>query len=247
MPFTPIESSLGAVLLGLSINAHLLFHGRVTGISKIKSFVFKIFQLGMSGAVAAVARYDKTHPEEWYLKFSYLVGLLLGGVFLTLIPEFAAQAFNTTSVSIQNEQWIYFIVCGFLVGFGTQLGSGCTSGHMLCGLARLSRRSFIAVLSFCGTCFFFVKFFNTPKFISKIYQIPIESFSISYPNGERLFYMISFVIFIFLIYGLIVLFQNSISKTNENLMLHLLNGFVFGVGLGFAGMTSLKLFYFFFF
>eukprot|EP01080_Neovahlkampfia_damariscottae_P000378 gene378-6792_t len=223
MAFTPVESSLGGILLALSVNGHLLFHGKVTG---------------MSGFVASVARFNKTLKEEWYLKASYIFGLIFGGFILSIIPEFSAQAFNPGQVVIQNEQWIYFVFCGILVGFGTQLGSGCTSGHMLCGLARLSQRSFIAVLSFCGTCFFFVKYYSTPQFIAKIYQIKIEKFSISYPSAERIIYMAGLVVLILAIYGLIIYFQDSFNKVVENEILHILNGFVFGVGLGFSGMTK---------
>jgi uncharacterized protein len=115
MPFTPVESSIGAVLLGYSITAHLYFNGRVSG---------------MSGCVASVCRVHKTKFEEWTLKLSYLLGLFAGGFLLTSIPQLSSQAFNTSSIVLEGSQWIVFVLGGILIGFGTQLGSGCTSGHM---------------------------------------------------------------------------------------------------------------------
>lgn len=113
----------GGGLIGLSATINLLVVGRVTGVSGIFFGALKPF----SGDFL------------WRVKF--VVGLALGGALAALWLE---EAFvNTTNRSLP-----LLLSAGFLVGFGTKLGSGCTSGHGVCGISRLSRRSLIATVSF---------------------------------------------------------------------------------------------------
>ena len=124
--FTPIASTLGGVLIGLSASMMLLLHGRITGISGIFAGIME----------------RSSGDRLWRVLF--FVGLLLGGVgFAVLAPEVVADTLGRTPV--------YVIVAGLLVGFGTRLGSGCTSGHGICGLTRFSVRSLVAVLTFMAT------------------------------------------------------------------------------------------------
>lgn len=121
--FTPLASTIGGILIGLGAALMLAFNGRIAGISGI-----------FEGVVV---------PDEgtfdW--KASFVGGLLIGGAAMfALVPEWFA-------VDIERSTLI-FVVAGLLVGFGTRLGNGCTSGHGVCGLARLSRRSVVATLSF---------------------------------------------------------------------------------------------------
>jgi uncharacterized membrane protein YedE/YeeE len=119
---------LGGVLIGLSASGVLLLKGRVCGIS------------GFVGTLL-----NKWNDDSlWILLF--LAGLLAGGVVLLFLsPETLAgpEARSVTAVA----------GAGALVGFGTRLGNGCTSGHGICGLSRFSPRSLVATLSFMATGF----------------------------------------------------------------------------------------------
>lgn len=117
---------LGGLLIGLAATWTLLALGRVSGISGILA--------GLLGAPDA--------QTPW--RGGFVAGLLVGGVAL-------AAFFPRTIAPPDDRSLAWVAVAGLLVGFGTQLGSGCTSGHGVCGLTRLSRRSLVAVLTFIAT------------------------------------------------------------------------------------------------
>ena len=123
--FDPLLSLLGGALLGISATLLLLFNGRIAGISGI-----------MGGAIT------QSSDRDWRL--SFLLGLLVGGGTLVI---FNRSAFGTAP---DVPTWMA-AVAGLLVGVGTTMGSGCTSGHGVCGLPRLSARSLVAVLTFITT------------------------------------------------------------------------------------------------
>jgi uncharacterized membrane protein YedE/YeeE len=126
MHFTPVASLIGGMLIGLSGAALLLFHGKIAGIS------------GIVGGILSPTKHD----TPWRLLF--VAGLLSGGF---LFHWFSPQAFVITI----NRSPGALILAGLLVGFGTQLGNGCTSGHGVCGMSRLSPRSIIATITFIAT------------------------------------------------------------------------------------------------
>lgn len=114
---------LGGLVIGLSTVVLLLTSGRIAGISGI---VAGIFQPDVS-------------ERRW--RGMFLIGMILGGLAMYLIsPQFFGEPLDRSTAVM--------ITAGLLVGFGTRLGSGCTSGHGICGLSRLSLRSLVAVLSF---------------------------------------------------------------------------------------------------
>lgn len=121
--FTPIASLSGGILVGLSAAVLLLLNGRIAGVS------------GIVGGLLDVARND----IGW--RVAFILGLITGGLLLRL---FAADLFE---IAIDRSM-IEFIFAGFLVGFGARLGSGCTSGHGVCGIGRLSTRSLVATIVF---------------------------------------------------------------------------------------------------
>jgi len=124
--FTPIASTLGGVLIGLSAAMMMLFHGRIAGISGIVG--------GLLGP----------KPGEVGWRLTFVLGLLVGGLALGFAhPSGFAVEVARSPVAI--------VAAGVIVGFGTRLGSGCTSGHGVCGISRLSRRSILATLTFMGT------------------------------------------------------------------------------------------------
>ena len=126
--FTPLEATLGGALIGVSASILLLFQGKVAGIS---------------GVLGGFFRWPIT---EIQYRISFLVGLLIGGFLISfLLP----QAYNIVLPRSIGS----IIGAGLLVGFGTQLGSGCTSGHGVCGLSRMSLRSLVSVCVFMAVGF----------------------------------------------------------------------------------------------
>ena len=126
--FTPWASLAGGVLIGLSAVMVMGFFGRIAGISGITN--------GFLGAILPMR--GAPRDRDWRLAF--LLGLIAAPLVMLL-------AGGTVSQSVP-ENLGGMLVAGLLVGTGTALGSGCTSGHGVCGLARLSRRSLAAVLTF---------------------------------------------------------------------------------------------------
>ena len=122
-----MASLIGGALIGLSAFLLLWFNGRIAGISSIMSGLFTT-----DGA-----------NRQW--RISFLIGLLLGAL---LWQWLGSDVLN----SRQNYPLPLIILGGFLVGFGTRIGSGCTSGHGICGIALFSPRSIVATLTFmaCG-------------------------------------------------------------------------------------------------
>jgi uncharacterized protein len=118
---------LGGVLIGASASLLLLFNGRTAGIS------------GIAGGLFTPTKGD----SGW--RFAFVAGLLGGGVLLQVLSP---AAFGVKSASPALGMTV---VAGLLVGFGTRLGSGCTSGHGICGISRGSLRSIVATLTFMAT------------------------------------------------------------------------------------------------
>jgi uncharacterized membrane protein YedE/YeeE len=115
----------GGILIGLSATLLLMANGRIAGISGM-----------INGALSFVA------AEQW--RWWFLAGLL-GGAGLY------EYALAPTPTPVSTFAPIAMVIGGFLVGFGTRMGNGCTSGHGVCGLGRLSGRSLVAVLTFMGS------------------------------------------------------------------------------------------------
>ncbi|AFY00979.1 YeeE/YedE family protein [Bdellovibrio bacteriovorus] len=117
---------LGGALIGVAASIMLIFNGRVTGISGILN--------GFLGGVSA----------ERLWRGAFLLGLLVGGFFMGLLrPDLFL---NTSARSLT-----LIVIAGLFVGFGTVMGSGCTSGHGVCGISRFSVRSILATVVFIVT------------------------------------------------------------------------------------------------
>ncbi|HTB61441.1 MAG TPA: YeeE/YedE family protein [Polyangia bacterium] len=126
MGFTPVGSTLGGLVLGVAISLLILFDGRIAGISGIVGRSF-----GARGA-------------ELSWRLSFLGGLVGGGLLWRLVSPGVFGAASSAGL-------VTMAIGGFLVGVGTTLGNGCTSGHGLCGISRLSPRSIVATLVFVAT------------------------------------------------------------------------------------------------
>ena len=131
--FTPISATIGGLLIGLSATMLLLLHGRIAGIS------------GIVGGLLP----PKSGDSAWRIVF--VVGLIAGAGLYPLLGG-DVSATNVNPYALDNASHLIVLVLGgLLVGFGTQVGSGCTSGHGVCGLGRLSPRSLVATLIFMAT------------------------------------------------------------------------------------------------
>jgi uncharacterized protein len=119
--FTPVSALIGGLLIGLAATMLLLVNGRIAGVS------------GIAGGLV------KPAPGEAGWRLMFVLGLVIGAGAYGLVA----------GVPIRIDASLPVIVLGgLLVGFGTQLGSGCTSGHGVCGIARLSPRSITATAVF---------------------------------------------------------------------------------------------------
>jgi uncharacterized membrane protein YedE/YeeE len=125
--FTPLASLLGGVLIGLSAVLLMASHGRIAGISGIASRLFPPYE------------------DDGFLgRLAFVLGLVAAPFAVGAVTGEALE--QTVSQNLP-----LMIAAGLLVGFGTVWGNGCTSGHGVCGIARLSPRSMIATLVFMAT------------------------------------------------------------------------------------------------
>ncbi|WP_395057086.1 YeeE/YedE family protein [Polaromonas sp.] len=125
--FTPWTSLAGGLLLGLAAALFILVNGRI---------------LGISGIIGGLLR-PRKNDVGWRL--SFVLGMLVAPLLYLLVAGPVEARINAS--------WGMVVIAGLLVGIGTRYGSGCTSGHGVCGLSRLSPRSLAATLAFMGAGF----------------------------------------------------------------------------------------------
>ncbi len=123
--FTPSASLFGGILIGLAASILVIFRGKIAGIS---------------GILAGLMETENISQDHHRWRALFLIGLI-GSSFIYQI--FAPLPEINISASKSK-----LMIAGLLVGFGTRMGSGCTSGHGICGLSRLSHRSLVATISF---------------------------------------------------------------------------------------------------
>ena len=117
-----INALIGGMMIGIAASALLIFNGRIMGISGI-----------LNGAL-------KFNKSDFGWRFSFLMGLFSGAIIL--------KAFYPGVFDVPQAGWIEVVIGGVLVGVGTTIGSGCTSGHGVCGLPRFAPRSLMATAVF---------------------------------------------------------------------------------------------------
>ncbi len=130
-----INALLGGLMIGFAVSLMLYLNGRVTGISGI-----------IYGTL-------NPHKNDMQWRLLFVAGLFLGGITLKIFKP------DMFSGALPTDLWTV-IVAGLLVGFGTVLGSGCTSGHGVCGISRLSPRSLVATIVFIAAGIFSVVAFR---------------------------------------------------------------------------------------
>jgi len=129
--FTPQSAFVGGIIIGLSVIILFVGNGRLAGVSGIVN-------------AALVSKQDRTN------NFLFVIGLVLGPIFYVFFTKINIPFLITSSIPI-------IITAGFLVGIGTKIGRGCTSGHGICGISLLSARSIIATIIFMITAIITVK------------------------------------------------------------------------------------------
>ena len=127
--FTPWASLAGGALIGLSAALLIVLLGRVAGIS------------GMAGALLQLPTWSSL--QQWGWRLAFMLGLVAAPLVWQIFAPLPAMQMPSNPLVI--------IAAGLLVGFGTRMGSGCTSGHGVCGLSRLSMRSLAATLAFMAS------------------------------------------------------------------------------------------------
>lgn len=121
--FTPLLSLGGGIVIGLATTLFLLFLGKIAGISGIVRGLFT----------------GKKQDRSW--RSFFIGGMVLGGLLISFLkPELTAKVYEFDTFKL--------IAAALFVGVGTTLGSGCTSGHGICGLSRFSKRSIVATITF---------------------------------------------------------------------------------------------------
>jgi hypothetical protein len=130
--FTPWTALAGGVLLGIASAMFILLNGRILGIS------------GILGGLLPPRKGD----SGW--RISFLLGTLAAPLAMSWLLPSASSLFPAPRI---DASVVLVVVAGLLVGIGTRYASGCTSGHGVCGLSRLSARSLVATLSFMGAGF----------------------------------------------------------------------------------------------
>lgn len=120
--FTPVSSLIGGILIGLSASMMILLNGRIAGIS------------GILGGISSAHKAD----VPW--RVAFIAGLVISPLLYMLFSQPPAVALTASNLQI--------VIAGLLVGIGSRYGSGCTSGHGVCGIARMSKRSIVATMVF---------------------------------------------------------------------------------------------------
>jgi uncharacterized membrane protein YedE/YeeE len=138
------NSVVGGIFMAIASSLHLLFKGRITGVSGI--------------FFGTITRAD------FLYKFSFILGLLF--ISSSLRAWSNIQYFEAPDSFVSNLSILGFILSGLFVGFGTKLANGCTSGHIVCGLPRLSKRSIVAVIVFILSGMFVSTFKSNYGFLS---------------------------------------------------------------------------------
>ena len=120
--FTPVTATLGGILIGLAVVVFFLFNGRLVGIS-------------------GIAANALTNKDNRFDNILFLLGLVIGPILYNLFAN------NDIKITISNS-FILLIIAGLLVGIGTRISGGCTSGHGISGCGRFSLRSIVATVTF---------------------------------------------------------------------------------------------------
>lgn len=248
MPFTPIESIAGGLIMGAGVCFHSIFLGRITDASN-----------ALHSTIMPLKARDQ--PREWLWKFMYILGVAVASsVILGHIPYFASLAFNSSYpwkridglYAFLTHPLVLFPVAGFTVGSSMFFTDGCTSSHMLWGLSALRIRSIIAASIFALTAFIMSKLFRTVDNVMSSYEpgsISGATPFIVWPTAFQTILLITMVVGVYAMYFSLWAMAEGWSRRNYRSIsleehpalfnaLSFLNGAVFTTGMGISGMTK---------
>ncbi|KAE8355627.1 hypothetical protein BDV28DRAFT_30699 [Aspergillus coremiiformis] len=211
--FTPVHTSLGALLLFQSSSGLLVHNGAVFGVSSLLSGC--VFRPSRDNLPIVAGLWSSVVPVYFFVP--------------SLIPLYPPAPNSWASV-------VSTLATGFLLGWGTKNGRGCTSGHMLCGLSRLSPRSFIA------TAIFFTTALLAANVVSRGQNIPscppgVPCYTPMYPSLAELVFMVGTTILTFVTNVFVIPWVLKRSENSRTIFSYLA-GLQFGMGLFFSGMAN---------
>ncbi|WVQ70845.1 hypothetical protein IAR50_000370 [Cryptococcus sp. DSM 104548] len=213
--FTPIQTLLGGIYLYLATSQLLTDTGRVFGISSI-----------VDGAVLG-------QHEGWRLAAT---GGLLAGPLVGALTGLSKVYPGHALLAVEAMDVRRIAVAGMLVGLGSRLGSGCTSGHMLCGVSRLSPRSLVSTAIFFSTAVLVANLFPS----SSVPTLP--AYTLSLPSMATIAVITGSAVAAKLLYKIIVSWTSSISTETPSALSrftpYFLAGLTFSLGLSISGMTD---------
>ncbi|MES1912959.1 MAG: hypothetical protein MHM6MM_005200 [Cercozoa sp. M6MM] len=234
MVFTPLQSLVGGLLIGVASTAHLAFTGRITGISGIVNGVRSQWTYG--GKENTQGKVSLSKADAW--RPAFVLGMLVSGMLLTYLfgaPIFFGDLATPAATDVPTH--VAMALGGFLVGFGTRMGSGCTSGHGVCGLPRLSKRSFAATSVFMLTGVATASLIDWSSSLQEVLRgvTPLSSeFAFSFGQiGGALSLLAAAV--------LLRKWLKLLRQGHESVLSTVVSGLVglgFGAALGIAGMTD---------
>lgn len=223
-PAELVAALVGGLLIGLATTLNLITYGRITGNSSVFNTLIK-FNI----------------KEGLLWKYSFFTGLISGGYLLYLTTDkgrwkndsFTLYFFDPMNVAIGDLHVVGWIIGGILVGIGTKMGNGCTSGHGVCGIPRLSKRSITAVCTFMITGISLATFRHYVPFLTNSQSFG-EDYEEAWPivGGS----LIGFNLLVFLILVIVLAIRRKNNAERVELPISYLVGFIFGIGLTISGM-----------
>eukprot|EP00930_Biecheleria_cincta_P017753 TRINITY_DN1400_c1_g1_i1.p1 TRINITY_DN1400_c1_g1~~TRINITY_DN1400_c1_g1_i1.p1 ORF type:complete len:366 (+),score=46.92 TRINITY_DN1400_c1_g1_i1:65-1162(+) len=212
MAFTPVESGVGGMMVGLAAALAFLVDGKITGIS------------GIAGPFLRDLPYEGSFTGGHQWKGLFLLGLILGG--LANLPFNRDFAFP----GVIDYHPVRYLLAGLCIGSGTRFGRGCTSGHGICGLPRFSLRSWIAVPTFMVMAGVMVAV--TRHALKVDVQNPPGIAELQWPPKWE--FPVAALVTSLVLAAVVFKLPDSI----RTYVAPLVSGLIFGLGLGCSGMTS---------
>lgn len=203
---------IGGCLIAFASSLNLLLKGRISGISGI-----------LFGVITR---------EDILWKFCFMLGLLLSSTFWITFLD--SSDFDSVDAFTGNLSLLGFVISGFLVGLGTKLANGCTSGHGVCGLPRFSKRSIVACAIFCGTGVFTATFRHQVPFLEQGDFVKIAKTASNSLIHLLAFLLIASLTFLEFVYIIVKKLYEQI----YDYFISLTCGILFGIGLIVSGMVK---------
>ena len=214
-----INSAIGGSIMAIATSLHLYLQGKITG---------------MSGAL-----YRCISFTEFYYNFSFILGMLFTSSFLKCFYDPSIQYQNSNTFLEIPEKYVYdlslpgFILAGFLVGFGAKMANGCTSGHGLCGVPRLSKRSFTAVALFLifGGAMATIRYYHP-------FLLPVNKQAYSVLDLKIIYYITLITTCCAYVFNLLKIFNSGIQNQFRDNLISFAIGALFAYGLIESGMLK---------